>query len=281
MIAPPSALLAEYKKCLQNSGIAVRLHTSFLKWFRFYWDFCLKYQREPGDYENLASFIGKLNDKKQTVAQQAEAKAAIAIFFKALRHQAKKTAIEQHPMNQANPDRHARTPCISTEGQGPLQNLAHHPFTPHASPPDKTSRSSSNESTQLEVHIMAEASTGLKLDASTDNSTSSSWVREFNRMREEIALRHYSPKTLRSYLGWMRKFQAFTKSKPPATLSTEDVKEFLTHLAVKKSVSASTQNQAFNALLFVFRHVMRKEFGKIEGVVRAKRSKYIPVIMAS
>jgi len=51
-------------------------------------------------------------------------------------------------------------------------------------------------------------------------------------------------------------------------------------LAVKKRVAASFQNQAFNSLLFFFRHVLNKEFGKLDGVVRAKRTKYIPVVLS-
>ena len=78
----------------------------------------------------------------------------------------------------------------------------------------------------------------------------------------------------------MRQFQTFTCSKSPAELSTDDVKAFLTFLAVKRKVSASTQNQAFNSLLFFYRHVLRKEFGKIDGVVRAKRKPYIPVVLS-
>jgi integron integrase len=78
----------------------------------------------------------------------------------------------------------------------------------------------------------------------------------------------------------MQKFQTFTRSKPPEQLSTHDVKEFLTFLAVQRKVSASTQNQAFNALLFFYRHVLRKEFGQIDGVVRAKRKPYIPVVLS-
>jgi len=66
----------------------------------------------------------------------------------------------------------------------------------------------------------------------------------------------------------------------PASLTPEEVKAFLTFLAVKKKVSASSQNQAFNALLFFFRHVLKKEFGKIEGVVRAKRKPYLPVVLS-
>ena len=60
----------------------------------------------------------------------------------------------------------------------------------------------------------------------------------------------------------------------------DDVKAFLSYLAVKREVAASTQNQAFNALLFFFRHVLKKEFGEIDGVVRAKRKPYIPVVLS-
>lgn len=60
----------------------------------------------------------------------------------------------------------------------------------------------------------------------------------------------------------------------------EEVRDFLSFLAVEKHVSASTQNQAFNALLFLFRHVLEKDFKRIEGVVRAKRRPYIPVVLS-
>jgi len=60
----------------------------------------------------------------------------------------------------------------------------------------------------------------------------------------------------------------------------DDVKNFLTSLAVEKKVAASTQNQAFNALLILFRHVLEKEFEQVEGVVRAKRKTYIPVVLS-
>jgi len=60
----------------------------------------------------------------------------------------------------------------------------------------------------------------------------------------------------------------------------DDVKGFLSFLAVTKKIAASSQNQAFNALLFLFKHVLEKEFGKVEGVVRAKRKPYIPVVLS-
>ena len=99
-------------------------------------------------------------------------------------------------------------------------------------------------------------------------------------MADEIHIRHYSPKTLKTYTQWLRHLQTFTRSKDPEALSSADVKEFLTFLAVTRKVSASTQNQAFHALLFFYRHVLNKEFGKLEGVVRAKRKPYVPVVLS-
>jgi site-specific recombinase XerD len=92
----------------------------------------------------------------------------------------------------------------------------------------------------------------------------SEWADIFSDLENEIKLRYYSPKTLSSYSKWLRQFQYFTRNKDPKSLSTPDVKEFLTQLAVKKRVSASTQNQAFNAILFVFRHILKKDFGDVK-----------------
>ncbi len=103
---------------------------------------------------------------------------------------------------------------------------------------------------------------------------------EYAGLTNEIKLRHYSPKTLRIYKHWVRQYQTFVRSEDPKALTTEHVKRFLTSLAVEQQVSASTQNLAFNALLFFHRHVLKKEFGKVEGVVRAKRKPYIPVVLS-
>ncbi len=99
-------------------------------------------------------------------------------------------------------------------------------------------------------------------------------------LSSEITVRHYSPKTLKTYTLWVKKFQLFTQNKDPQLLSSNDVKEFLTFLAVKRKVSASTQNQAFNALLFLYRRVIKKDFENLKDTPRAKRKRYIPVVLS-
>ena len=99
------------------------------------------------------------------------------------------------------------------------------------------------------------------------------------RLRNEVKFRQYSPKTFDAYAGWVRRFAGFAR-KNPDEIVMQDVKDFLTHLAVDERVAASTQNQAFNALLFLFRHIFKKEFEAAEGIVRARRKRYIPVVLS-
>ncbi len=116
-------------------------------------------------------------------------------------------------------------------------------------------------------------------DCHSAEKTGISWIYVFDQLVIEIKVRHYSPKTLKAYRGWIRQFQTFIKSKDYQQLSQQNVVDFLSYLAVEKQVSASSQNQAFNALLFLFRHVLKQEFGEIKGVARAKRKRYIPVVL--
>ena len=113
-----------------------------------------------------------------------------------------------------------------------------------------------------------------------EKTRSPGWDQAIEILAAEIKVRHYSRKTLKTYADWSRKFQHFLTDKPPSELSSLDVKNYLTHLAVKQHVASSTQNQAFNALLFLFRHVLKKDFGDQRDVPRAKKSKYIPVVLS-
>lgn len=90
-----------------------------------------------------------------------------------------------------------------------------------------------------------------------EQTKSKEWDHAIEKLAAEIKIRHYSRKTLKAYADWGRKFQRYLRGKPPHELSSIDVKEYLTYLAVQSRVASSTQNQAFNALLFLFRHTKR------------------------
>ncbi len=105
------------------------------------------------------------------------------------------------------------------------------------------------------------------------------WREYLQRLTNEILLRHYSQRTLQAYRQWARKFMLHSAFKHPAELDSDDARRFLTDLAVVKHVAASTQNQVFNALLFFYRHVLKADYDLKDSVVRARRTKYIPVVL--
>ena len=102
-------------------------------------------------------------------------------------------------------------------------------------------------------------------------------------VKRHLRLRHYSYSTERTYLQWAERFFSYalhSGQKAIADLSSKDVRDFLSHLALKQRVSSSTQNQAFNALLFLFRHVLGRETADLGGAVRAKRGPKLPVVLS-
>lgn len=99
-----------------------------------------------------------------------------------------------------------------------------------------------------------------------------------DQVSDVARLRHLSLRTEVSYRGWIKRFILFNGKRHPRDLDADAVRSFLTHLAVQQQVAASTQNQALNALLFLYRQVLKVEPLKIEGVERARRSKNLPVV---
>ena len=103
--------------------------------------------------------------------------------------------------------------------------------------------------------------------------------RLLDQVRERIRTLHYSIRTEQSYVGWIKRFILFNNKKHPKDMGRLELEAFLTHLAVKRNVSASTQNQALNALLFLYRQVLNIELPWLEDVTRAKKPKRLPVVL--
>ncbi|MCK6512163.1 integron integrase [Myxococcota bacterium] len=106
------------------------------------------------------------------------------------------------------------------------------------------------------------------------------WTVVYRLLGSAIETRHYSPKTLKSYKGWVYQLELFCNHKPPSELCHTDVAAFLSHLAVHRRISASSQNLAFHALLFVFKHILQKNLENFTGVIRAKKTKYVPAVLS-
>ena len=103
--------------------------------------------------------------------------------------------------------------------------------------------------------------------------------RLLDQLREQIRVRHYSIRTEDVYVKWVRDYVRFHGLRHPAEMGAAEVEQFLSHLAVRRQVSASTQNQALSALLFLYKHVLRIELPWLDDVVRAKRPERLPVVL--
>jgi integron integrase len=104
--------------------------------------------------------------------------------------------------------------------------------------------------------------------------------RLLDQVRGAIRARHYSRRTEVAYTRWIVRFNRFHGKRHPAELGEAEITRFLTHLAVRDRVSASTQNQALSALIFRYREVLRRDLEWLAGVVRAKRPARLPVVLS-
>jgi integron integrase len=257
MLPVPIAILAKFEAILEKRSVAPRQHPDYKKWLRYFLDFCTKYPVPEARSDQVRLFVDKLREKRQTPVQQNQAAHAVSLYFEM---QGK----GEIPVTNYNDD------FVSSFATRPLQVREKSSSLPQSAPP-KTS--SSVVPAQRQPWRLWE-------DGYAIISASPEWDAAIADLAAEIKTRHYSRKTLKTYAHWSRQFQRFLKNKPPASLSTADVKEYLTYLAVQCRVSASTQNQAFNALLFLFRHALKQDFGDLKDVPRAKKSKFIPVVLS-
>ena len=199
----PRDIYNSYVKIYHKNQTPDGLFNQYIKWLRFYLDFCEKYGFPDYERGSLSHFITKLRNKNQPVHIQDEAAEAVMYFYE-----------------------------IYEDAPGP-------------------SRGGDDEE----------------------------WDKVLLQLQKEIRIRHYSPRTLKSYLNWNRRFRNFLKSKPVAQVNSQDAKNYLEYMAIHGNIASTTQNQAFNALLFFYRNVLMKDFGDHSGTVRAKKRKYLPTVM--
>jgi integron integrase len=125
---------------------------------------------------------------------------------------------------------------------------------------------------------------GLKPDHGSSKESANLLPDIFEETKRLIRLKHYSYSTERTYLQWIKRFFDYCAQAGGKATSNDidasDFKDFISHLALRQKVSSSTQNQAFNALLFLFRNVFCKETGDLGGTVRAKRGLRLHVVLS-
>ncbi len=103
--------------------------------------------------------------------------------------------------------------------------------------------------------------------------------RLLDQVRSVIRVRHYSRRTEEAYTYWIRQFILFHDKRHPMEMGAVEVGAYLTWLAEARNVAAATQNQALNAIFFLYRDVLQIDIGRLEGVTRAKKPKRLPLVL--
>jgi len=265
MLPIPQNDLTRFNEALRQRAVPGAFHVHYRKWLRYFLDFCRKYPPPDAKSDQVRLFIEKLRSKKQTPHDCSQAAHAISLYF-----ESQKWKNRRQPTGDTR-----RQVFVSLENPLPkVRNANDAAATAAISAVQKT--------------VVAEPSSSFGITAGKrynewrclEKSGSPVWDHAVERLAAEIKTRHYSRKTLKAYADWVRKFQRYLRDKPPNELSSIDVKDYLTYLAIQCRVASSTQNQAFNALLFLYRNVLDKDFGDQRDVPRAKKSKYLPVVLS-
>lgn len=100
-----------------------------------------------------------------------------------------------------------------------------------------------------------------------------------DQVRDHIRLKHYSYRTEQTYIYWIRRYILFHDKQHPSEMGARELEAFLTHLATVNNVAAATQNQALNAIVFLYRYVLKQDLGMDIDAVRAKRPKHLPTVL--
>jgi site-specific recombinase XerD len=212
MLQIPAQTTSQFGTYIGQQGIPTGQHRYYLKWMRYYLDFCHKYHFEQGTDTSLSAFLKKLNEKKQSDQLQKQAEQTVRLYFAWVQSSKKR-----QDFRSKDNTRHSTT-----------------------IPPNTYS---DNRQEYRSLVVDSSQPQGLATNKDTVQQGGADWTGIFEELRNTIRVRHYSRATLKTYTGWVRKFQAFTESKDPTLLTTEDVKQFLTSLAVKKQVSKWGQSK--------------------------------------
>ena len=221
-------------------------------------------------------FIEKLRSKNQSAKQLEQAADAVSLFFTTSQPR-RKPESENAESTGLKPD-----PCpVAYHSSMLVTGLKGEKVGNSTSVPEVNGVATGSSKPKPTV-INAYRRGGRRFDEwrCLEKTCSPAWDAVIDGLADEIKTRHYSRKTLKHYADWGRKFQSYLKNKQPAELTASDVKSYLTYLAVHCKVSSSTQNLAFNALLFLYRHILKKDFGEHKDIPRAKKSTYIPVVLS-
>jgi hypothetical protein len=260
-------LAHQYDALVDQRRVLVGHCPHFKKWLRFYLEFWHEYAFESTDGNGLPHFHGKLQEKGQADWMRRQGQQAVSLYYKLIaeRDDDASTRVAAPPppagvgKDTSQPGENA---TLRRKTAGRSSSSGAPPAALNRSVPVASPARPMAEALPLSSHAVPgptapsvpapRLAEGVEDGDMPAKQTGVSWAGVYEKPDAAVKVRHYSPKTLmRAYMSWARKLKALTRSKDPAKPSVEDAKAFLTYLAVERKVSVCSQNQAFNALLFL------------------------------
>jgi site-specific recombinase XerD len=101
-----------------------------------------------------------------------------------------------------------------------------------------------------------------------------------DHVRQKIRIKHYSIRTEQAYIDWIKRFILFHQKRHPASMGPQEVRMFLSHLAIEHHVAASTQRQAWSAIAFLYREILEQDLSWLDDMERAKKLERLPVVFS-
>jgi len=262
----PSEIVARFDDILKLRDVPQLSRPEYRKWVRYFLDFQAKYPLPMERSVQVRLFSEKLRSKGQAKVQVEQAAEAVSLFF--ISQQKHRGALS------STGDSTVLSAVVRGVPEKPREQDRVQPAVKEAGmvcdPPGSPAPAGLSERRQGRYDDWR----------CLRKSGYPAWDAIIALLADEIKTRHYSRKTLQHYANWSRKFQSYLSHKDPLQLSSQDVKSYLTYLAVQCKVSSSTQNLAFNALLFLYRHILKRDFGDHKDIPRAKKSTYVPVVLS-
>ena len=232
---------ARFSQGLLSRGIIAGKHDFFRNWVRKFIGFVKPRKWDQALRDDVEQYLALLVKEGKAGWQVAQASEALELFYR-----------DVAPMEWARRD---WPPTPSTLGVS-LGSPAEVPRPPLS--PEVMSR-------------FAGRSDSGDLDAS--------WGSFLGEVRERLRAQRYAYRTEQSYLDWVKRFLLFVRPKERSDLNHAAVEGYLSYLALERRVAASTQNQAFNAILFMFRHVLKTDMDEVGEIPRAQTSRRVPVVL--
>ncbi len=251
MLLIPDAVFDDFIEFLKGKGFSPGIFAEYKKWLRYYLDFCHKYPVPDSKSERVRLFAEKLEEKKQPEKQRERAAHAVSLYYEMQRGKrclssqpvlpqvAEKLGCYAYDSQAEESSPPAAFPLLGKDGAC-FQSLNEDAPPGEKTPSPEQVRHANMTPVHAEQRPVFRRTSNYSETGYVLKTDSPEWDALLAAMAGEINVRHYSRKTLTTYANWSRKFQRFLKNKLPQELTTADVREYLTFLAVTCKVAAAT-----------------------------------------